>query len=206
MKEDYSEPLTDRKLSYDNLLIKSVKGEEVQSGVKITDKYPNIIGDEHNPISEHSPVYSHQVQRYTKQPDSRVIIPTDIVNVVGIQVDTNCLSEQCTPLPKFPGFDHIYCRYWMNDYNKFSGISKNYFDKVSKGIMKLAWPYISDELTTFHYLINSQFSLAENNKFIRNLAVSDQKIRSAYETSISTKIKPGLIHQLYHQNTLKVLH
>jgi hypothetical protein len=181
IEKNYSEPITSEQKGYQNLLIKSQKGEEVQSGVKISTKYTNIIGDEHNPVSEYTPIYSHRVKRYSdskgvhcsdKQFES-ILTPTTLTILFGVII---------------LGFNHIHCRYWLNEYNKFD-IYRDYFDKVNKNIMKLSWPFIADKLTNIHYLLNNQFSLSEINKFISNIALENSKIRSDYTKKINEKIK-----------------
>lgn len=197
------------KKPYQNLLIKSKRDEDIQSGVKITDKYPRIIADEHNPISEYSPINSHLVYRYTSVLndniiDQRVVNSKDTTNIVGIRINTECLKQNyCTPHAKSPTFTQIHYTWWLNDHAKYSLI-KNYLNKVNKNVMKLSWSYIANEITTLHWLILNQFSLPEINQFMKDHGIKNEQIRRNYANKVielSQGARRNLINYLYQQNT-----
>lgn len=194
---------------YQNLLIKSKRNEDIQSGIKVTDKYPKIIADEHNPVSEFSPINSHHVYRYLNliKPDiidQRIANSNDTVNVVGLRINTDCLKQNyCTPRGKSPTFDQIHFQWWLSDHSKYS-LLRNFLNKVNKNVMKLSWSYIANEITTFHWQILTQFSLGEVNQFMNDVGIKNQQIRRNYAIKIielSQGSGRNLINYLYQQHT-----
>ena len=197
-------------LPYQNLLIKSKKDEDIQSGVKFSEKYSKIIGDEHNPLSEYNPINSREVYRYVNllnkntDLDQRIVNINDTINIVGVHLNTECLKRNyCTPRGKTPTFDRIHFKWWLNDHIKYSSL-KNYLNKVNKNVMILSWSYISNELTTFHWQLLTQFSLNEINKFMKDIGINNDEIRTKYTNKIielSNLSKRNLINYLYQQHT-----